>query len=73
MRDANPSDDVDSEPTLTLQLSDENEFYCSACQNSIASIGNGRFIVSGIPDLIAIFREHVDRYHPKATEASARP
>ena len=32
---------------LTFNLSDENEFRCSACQIPIASFGNGRFVVAG--------------------------
>ena len=56
---------AESEPMLTFKLSDENEFRCSACQIPIASFGNGRFVVAGLPDLIAAFRDHVARYHPK--------
>jgi hypothetical protein len=37
--DANSSAEAGPEPTLTLKLSDGNEFYCSACPNRIASIG----------------------------------
>lgn len=53
------------EPMLTFKLSDETEFRCSTCQNPIASVGNGRIVVVGLPDLIAAFREHVGRYHTK--------
>jgi hypothetical protein len=62
------------EPILTLKLSDETEFRCSVCQNPIASVGNGRIVVVGLPDLIAAFRDHVRRYHAKedATRVSDR-
>ncbi len=53
------------EPTLTFKLS-ENDFRCSACQVTIASVGNGRFVVAGLTDLIAAFRDHVAHYHAKA-------
>jgi len=53
------------EPLLTLKLSDRNEFHCSACQRSVTSVGNGRFVVVGITDLIASFEEHVSRFHGK--------
>ena len=51
------------EPMLTFKLSDETEFRCSACQNPVASVRNGRIVVVGLPDLIAVFRDHVRRYH----------
>lgn len=51
------------EPMLTFKLSDKNDFYCSACQQPVASLGNGRFIVATLHDLIAVFREHVRRCH----------
>jgi hypothetical protein len=54
----------ESEPELVFKLSDQNEFYCSACGSTVASIGNGRFVIGGIPGLIAAFKEHVERYHP---------
>jgi hypothetical protein len=59
---------------LMFKLSDGYEFRCSACQNSIASVRNGRIVVVGLPDLIAAFREHVARYHTKedARQASDR-
>jgi hypothetical protein len=62
------------EPMLTFKLSGETEFRCSVCQNPIASVGNGRIVVVGLPDLIAAFREHVARYHTKedARQASDR-
>ena len=62
------------EPMLTFKLSDETEFRCSVCQNPIASVGNGRIVVVGLPDLIAAFREHVARYHTKedASQSAAR-
>jgi len=62
------------EPMLMFKLSDGYEFRCSACQNPIASVRNGRIVVVGLPDLIAAFREHVARYHTKedARQASDR-
>jgi len=60
------------EPMLTFKLSYEHEFRCSVCQDPIASVGNGRIVVVGLPDLIAAFREHVRRYHMKE-EASQAP
>ena len=35
---------------LTFKLSDETEFRCSVCQNPIASVGNGRIVVVGLPN-----------------------
>ena len=55
---------------LTFKLSDETEFRCSACQNPVASVRNGRIVVVGLPDLIAAFREHVRRYHTKEEDVS---
>ena len=65
------------EPMLTFKLSDETEFRCSVCQNPVASVGNGRIVVVGMPDLIAAFRDHLARYHTKedvsrATDRIAR-
>jgi hypothetical protein len=60
----------ESEPELIFRLSDQNEFYCSACGDTVASLGNGRFAIGGIPGLIAAFREHVQRQHP--TQVSGR-
>src|ERR1700682_4512712 len=62
------------EPMLTFKLSYEHEIRCSVCQDAIASVGNGRIVVVGLPDLIAAFREHVHRYHMKeeASPASDR-
>jgi|HubBroStandDraft_6_1064221.scaffolds.fasta_scaffold2690380_2 hypothetical protein len=45
MSDAYSTAEAGPEPTLTLKLSDGNKFYCSACHDCIASIGNGRFIM----------------------------
>jgi len=61
------------EPT-TFKLSDETKFRCSACQSPIASVGNDRFVMVGLADLIAAFRDHVRRYHAKedATRVSDR-
>ena len=56
---------ANSESEATFKLS-ENEFHCSACQITIASVGNGRFVVAGLADLIAAFRDHVAHYHAKA-------
>jgi hypothetical protein len=58
----------ESEPELVFKLSDQNEFYCSACGCAVASIGNGRFVVSGLPDLIVLFKQHVERYQPKQSQ-----
>ena len=62
------------EPMLTFKLSDKTEFRCSICQNAVASVGNGRFVIVGLPDLIAAFREHVRRYHTneEVTQTTAR-
>ena len=63
------------EPMLTFKLSDETEFRCSVCHDSIASVRNGRIVVVGLPDLIAAFRDHLARYHTKkedVTQAAAR-
>ena len=72
MSHANPSAEVGPEPTLTLKLSDGNEFYCSACHTSIASLGNGRFIVGPLRELVEMFRNHVERFHTKGKEDSAQ-
>jgi hypothetical protein len=63
-----------SEPMLTFRLSEGNEFRCSACGHAVVQLGNARFVVSGIPDLIAAFKEHVGRVHTKedARQAAAR-
>ena len=63
-----------SEPMLTFKLSDRTEFRCSVCQDPIASVGNGRIVIVGLPDLIEVFRNHVARYHSKehVSEAAAR-
>jgi hypothetical protein len=64
----------ESEPMLTFKLSDRDEFRCSAYGVAVASIHNSRFVVSGLADPIAMFREHVGRYHPDedASRAPAR-
>ena len=59
------------EPMLTFKLSDKTEFRCSACQNSVASVRNGRIVVVGLPDLIVAFREHVLRYHANQNASQA--
>jgi hypothetical protein len=63
-----------SEPLLTFKLSEADEFRCSACGHAVVQLGNARFVVSGIPDLIAAFKEHVGRVHTKedASQAAAR-
>jgi len=58
------------EPMLTFKLSDETEFRCSVCHDSIASVRNGRIVVVGLPDLIAAFRDHLARYHTKKEDVS---
>lgn len=61
----------ESEPELIFRLSDQNEFYCSACGGTIASISNARFVVGdGIPGLIAAFKEHVEHHHPRQVSGS---
>jgi hypothetical protein len=62
------------EPLLIFKLSDETEFRCSICHNPVASVGNGRFVTVGLPDLIAAFRDHVRRYHAQndVSQAAAR-
>jgi hypothetical protein len=54
----------ESEPKLTFRLSDQNEFLCLACGRIIASVGNDRSVVVELPDLIALFKKHVELYHP---------
>lgn len=63
MSDAYSTADAGPEPTLTLKLSDGNNFYCSACHDCIASIGNGRFIIGSLRELVEMFRNHVERLH----------
>src|SRR3984893_9360746 len=58
------------EPMLTFKLSDETEFRCSVCHDSIASVRNGRIVVVGLPDLIAAFRDHLARYRTKKEDVS---
>ncbi len=58
------------EPMLTFKLSDLNEFQCSACGKEVVSLHNGRFIVAGIPDLIATFRKHVELCHSSPAVAN---
>ena len=48
---------------LTFKLSEVNTFRCSACEQEIGSLGNGRFVIGGIADLIAIFKIHVEQNH----------
>ena len=54
----------ESEPELIFKLSARNEFYCSACGNTVASVGNARFVVDGLSDLIEAFATHVEHFHP---------
>lgn len=58
---------LESEPELIFKLSNQSEFYCSACGDTIASVGNARFVTVGLADLIESFREHVKRVHPLAS------
>jgi len=58
------------EPVLTFKISNVNEFRCSACDAMIASIDNGRFVVSGLADLIDAFKDHVARFHSKELHPS---
>jgi hypothetical protein len=47
---------MDTEPTLTIKLSDRNEFHCSVCGHEVISAPNSRFIVNRVTDLIAAFK-----------------
>jgi hypothetical protein len=44
---------VEQEPKLTFRLSDRHEFYCSACPNPIASIGNLQPVRSAVARMAA--------------------